>query len=148
MTILVLHGPNLNMLGKRDPAQYGTLTLAQINDQLIKQSGAENIMLSFFQSNHEGALIDKIQESYGKVEGILINPGGLTHTSISLRDALIDSNVPVVEVHLSDTGSREEFRKVSYISDIAVTTITGHKEQSYSIGLNKLISHLRSRPSK
>lgn len=150
MKILILNGPNLNMLGKRDPAQYGLLTLGAIEDLLRAKAqglskGHEAIELAFFQSNHEGALIDIIQREAGGAQGILINPGSLTHYSYALRDALVDAGLPFVEVHLSDIENREPFRKISVIADIAVERVIGLKEQSYVVGLERLVSYCHSR---
>ncbi|MBI2611140.1 3-dehydroquinate dehydratase [Candidatus Gottesmanbacteria bacterium] len=145
MKILVLNGPNLNLLGKRDPRHYGSLTLDQINaqlDQLAKSLGAECI---FFQSNHEGALIDFIQKNTSNASGILINPGALTHYGYSLRDALSDTRLPIVEVHLSDISNREEFRKIDLLDGIVLEKIVGLKEKSYTVGLQKLLEHLQNK---
>ncbi|MEW6610702.1 MAG: type II 3-dehydroquinate dehydratase [Patescibacteria group bacterium] len=148
MKILIINGPNLNMLGKRDPAQYGSHSLSGIVDllrahaQKLRRAGNE-IELVFFQSNHEGALIDFIQQYAGEAQGILINPGALTHYSYALRDALLDSGLPVVEVHLSDIEHREPFRKISVVADIVVDRVMGLKEQSYTIGLEKLVERLK-----
>ena len=117
--ILVIHGPNLNLLGSREPDIYGTTTLEEINGDLssaAKEWGAE---VEFFQSNYEGALVDRIQESQSWADGILINPGGLTHTSVTLRDALVATELPIVEVHLSNIFAREEFRRSSFVSPIS-----------------------------
>lgn len=141
--ILAIHGPNLNLLGTREPEIYGATTLGEIDGllgSLAKEAGFE---LDTFQSNHEGLLIDRIQEARTTANGILINPGGLTHSSVSLRDALLGSELPVVEVHLSNIHAREAFRKHSYISDIAVGVITGFGPNSYKLGLEALIQHLR-----
>ena len=143
MKILVLNGPNLNMLGMRDPNKYGTRTLQQINNQLQKMADERGVEIEFFQSNHEGALIDFIQQQHGKADGILINPGALTHYSYSLRDALADSKLPIIEVHLSDIENRQDFRKIDVLEEIVVDKIIGLKEQSYVQGLEELIKHIK-----
>jgi 3-dehydroquinate dehydratase-2 len=147
MRILVINGPNLNMLGKRDSQQYGSLTFPAIEDVLRAKAeelhaGGEAVDLIFFQSNHEGALIDFIQQNAGEAQGILINPGALTHYSYSLRDALADTRLPIVEVHLSDIEHREPFRKISVIADIALERVMGLREKSYVIGLERLINQI------
>jgi 3-dehydroquinate dehydratase-2 len=140
--ILVIHGPNLNLLGSREPDIYGTTTLEQINGDLssaAKEWGAE---LEFFQSNYEGALVDRIQESQSWADGILINPGGLTHTSVTLRDALVATELPIVEVHLSNIFAREEFRQNSFVAPIALGVVSGFGPMGYGLGLNALLEHL------
>lgn len=137
MKVLVLNGPNLNMLGRRDPAQYGTTTLAQIE---INMRNYINWDFTFFQSNHEGALIDKIHSSLD-YDGIIINPGGLTHTSVSLKDALDIFPGCIVEVHLSNIDDREEYRKVNYVKECADHTIVGEKENGYIIAIDYLKSY-------
>jgi 3-dehydroquinate dehydratase-2 len=144
--ILVLHGPNLNLLGTRETEIYGTDTLREIDLQLealAKERGAE---LRSVQSNHEGALIDCIQEARSWAHGLLINPGGFTHTSVALRDTLLAVALPVVEVHLSNVFSREEFRRYSYISPIAIGVVSGFGPTSYRLGLEALLDHLHGSP--
>ena len=140
--ILVLHGPNLNMLGTREPAIYGTTTLDAINAELAELAKARGAELEFFQSNHEGSLVDRIQEAPSWADAILINPGGLTHTSVTLRDALVGTDLPVVEVHLSNVFAREPFRQHSYVSPIAVGVIAGFGPASYRLGLEALLERL------
>jgi len=143
MKILVLNGPNLNLLGKREKEHYGTLSLARIEKQMKKQARALKVNLEFFQSNYEGELVEKIQQAKNKFDGILINPAAYTHTSIALRDALIAVGIPFVEIHLSNLAKREEFRKKSLLSDLAVGVISGFGPQSYSLGLTGLIEFLK-----
>jgi 3-dehydroquinate dehydratase-2 len=148
MRILVINGPNLNMLGRRDKKHYGSDTLADIERKLADKGRALGCELVFFQSNHEGAIIDFIQEQAGGAEGILINPGALTHYGYSLHDALIDAGLPVVEVHLSDISAREEWRRTSVISDIAIKQVSGLKTESYLVGLEALAEHIRRHKPK
>ncbi len=145
LRVLVIHGPNLNLLGTREPEIYGRATLEEINAELAgvaKEQGAE---IEFFQSNHEGALIDRIQEARSWADGILINPGGLTHTSVALRDSLTATGLPVVEVHLSNVQAREEFRWRSFVSGVAVGVVAGFGPTSYWLGLQGLLDHLEER---
>jgi 3-dehydroquinate dehydratase-2 len=141
-TVLFLNGPNINFLGKRNPAIYGAKTLQEINDAISDKAKSLNVEAVFFQSNSEGDLIDCIQNHWGNINGIVINPGALTHYGYSLKDALLDSSVPVVEVHLSNIHSREEWRK-SIISDIVSGQIAGFGWRSYIAALD-VISGLLS----
>lgn len=143
MTVLVLHGPNLNRLGKREPGVYGSTTLAEIDAALTTQAAVAGVSLVAFQSNHEGALIDRIHAAGDAgVAGILLNPGGLTHTSVALRDALLAVAIPFVEVHLSNVHAREPFRRHSYVSDVAIGVVTGFGAESYTLGLQGLLARL------
>ena len=144
MHILVIHGPNLNLLGKREPEVYGSHTLEDINRALVERANSLNVALDYFQSNHEGGLIDRIHAAVGNRDGILINPGGYTHTSIALRDALSGVNIPTVEVHLSNIYRREEFRHHSYVAPIAVGQVSGFGVHSYRLGLDALVHYLQS----
>lgn len=138
MNIAIVNGPNLNMLGLREPNLYGKNTLDAINDDLKKNfSGRAN--LHFFQSNHEGEIIDHLQGLKG-IGGIVINPGAFTHTSVAIRDALLTIKLPLIEVHLSNIFAREEFRKVSFFSDIAIGVITGLGELGYRFAIETLIA--------
>lgn len=143
LRILVIHGPNLNLLGDREPAIYGTVSLDEINAELGGLAKEWDAELEFFQSNHEGSLIDRIQEAPSWADAILINPAGLSHSSVSLRDALAATSLPVVEVHLSNIFAREEFRRHSLVSQIAVGVISGFGRDSYRLGLEALLARLR-----
>jgi 3-dehydroquinate dehydratase-2 len=143
--ILVLHGPNLNLLGGREPATYGTVSLEEINKDLAAQAREAGFGLRAFQSNHEGELLDLIHRHGPEVAGVLINPAALTHSSIGLRDAFLGVGVPVVEVHLSNIHRREPFRHHSYIADVAVGQVLGFGAASYRLGLAALIDHLAHR---
>ncbi|MCP6762822.1 MAG: type II 3-dehydroquinate dehydratase [Fischerella sp. CENA71] len=143
LNVLVLHGPNLNLLGQREPGIYGSLSLAEINRQLEAEGQKLAVKVSTIQSNHEGVLVDTIHDALGKHQGILINAGAYTHTSVALRDAIAAVNLPTVEVHLSNIYKREEFRHHSYIAPIAVGQISGFGVQSYILGLQALVCYLR-----
>ena len=134
--VLVINGPNLNILGRRSPAIYGTKTLDQITQELRSRAESLGVEIDFFQSNSEGELIDCIQENWGKIQGIIINPGALTHYGHALKDALIDAAVPIIEVHLSNIHAREEWRRHSVIADIALGQIAGFGWRSYTSALD------------
>jgi 3-dehydroquinate dehydratase-2 len=140
--ILVLHGPNLNLLGTREPDIYGHTTLADIDADLQRRARELGVTVESVQSNHEGALIDRIQAARSEVQAIIINPGGYTHTSVALRDALAAVGVPVIEVHLSNVAAREEFRHRSLIAPIAVGSIVGLGAIGYRLALEAAVSLL------
>jgi len=144
MNILLINGPNLNLLGTREPEIYGNKTLNDIENDLSRIANEKIINLECFQSNHEGEIVDKIQESIKNVQGILINAGAFTHTSISIRDALIGSKIPFVELHISNIFNREEFRKESFLTDKAIGIISGFGISSYSLGLYGIIEYLKT----
>ena len=144
MRILLLNGPNLNLLGSREPGLYGAQTLAAIEADLQQQAAGLGMELQTFQSNHEGALVDRIHAARGETDGILINAGAFTHTSIALRDALLGVAIPFVELHLSNVHAREAFRARSYLADKALGVISGFGPASYRLALEGLVGHLRS----
>ncbi|RMA80111.1 type II 3-dehydroquinate dehydratase [Umboniibacter marinipuniceus] len=142
-TLLLLHGPNLNLLGTREPEIYGSESLENINTRLRDTATASGHELLSFQSNHEGALVDRIQQAAGEgVSHILINPAAYTHTSVAIRDALLAVAIPFTEIHLSNPHSREEFRHHSFLSDIAQGVVVGFGPQSYDVALNGILSTL------
>jgi len=144
MKIAVVNGPNLRLLGQREPHVYGSTTLGEINDELSSLARELGVELEFFQSNHEGEILDYLEESAGRVQGVLINPAGLTHTSVSLRDGLAGVGLPTVEVHLSNPAAREDFRHLSFVAPVAVGTVAGFGKNSYLFGLKGLVAHLRT----
>ncbi|WP_419935083.1 type II 3-dehydroquinate dehydratase [Candidatus Palauibacter sp.] len=141
----VLNGPNLNLLGRREPRHYGTQTLAEIEALLLSRAGAAGAALIFFQSNDEGEIVDWVQANTDRVDAWLVNAAALTHTSVALRDALAGSARPFVEVHLSNVFAREPFRHTSLLSDLAVGVIAGFRASSYLFGLEALVEHLGAR---
>ena len=143
LSLLVLHGPNLNLLGKREPHIYGSVTLEEINHFLVKEAERLGATVICLQSNHEGILVDQIQEALGQCQGIIINAGAYTHTSVAIRDAIAAVKIPTVEVHLSNIYQRESFRHHSYIAPIAIGQISGFGPNSYRLGLQALIDYLR-----
>lgn len=143
MKILVINGPNINMLGIRETNTYGALTLGEI-ERKIKEAASNDAMMSFFQSNNEGAIVDRIHRAYDdKIDYIIINAAAYTHTSIAIRDALLATKIPFIEVHLSNVYARESFRHHSYLSDIALGVISGFKENSYILALAHILSEAK-----
>lgn len=143
MRILVLNGPNLNLLGRREPAVYGATTLPELLASLEALAAELGVALEHLQSNHEGELIDRLHAAVGAVDGVLINPGAYTHTSIALRDAFLGTGLPFVEVHLSNVHAREPFRHRSLLADLALGQILGFGPNSYHLGLRALVDALR-----
>lgn len=143
MKILVLNGPNLNMLGIREPGIYGSETYRDLLEKIAAHAQTRGVSVDFFQSNHEGTLVDRIQEAYGNTDGIVINPGAYTHTSIALLDAIKAVGIPTVEVHISDVARREPFRSVSYIRAACVGSIIGHGTDGYLEAMDLLIERSR-----
>ena len=143
MKILVINGPNLNMLGIREPDHYGRETYADLVAKIENYCREKGIDCECYQSNHEGCLVDKIQEAYGNTDGIVINPGAYTHTSVAILDAVKSVSIPTVEVHISKVEQREDFRQISYIRQAAVKTITGLGTDGYLRGIDFLIDYLK-----
>ena len=142
MRILIINGPNLNLIGKREPEVYGSETLDEIMEWLEASPEMREHELEHFQSNHEGAIIDRLHNAMGQSDGIIINPGAYSHTSYAIRDAITSVGIPTMEVHLSDIHNREEFRKVSVISPVCVGQISGLGKKSYLEGLKKLLKSM------
>ncbi len=145
MKILVIHGPNLNLLGVREPEVYGSVTMEEINEGLEKRAKSHDINVEAFQSNAEHEIVTKLQDSRNQVDFIIINPGALTHTSIAIRDALLGIGVPFYEVHISNIFAREEFRHKSYFSDIADGVICGLGTQGYDLALRHIIDNYKDK---
>jgi 3-dehydroquinate dehydratase II len=140
--ILVLHGPNLNLLGRREPGIYGLVTLDEINHRLQTLAAEHHIELEILQSNHEGGLVEAIQGAMGRIDALIINAGAFTHTSVALRDAIAAVAIPTIEVHLSNLARRERFRQHSYLTEVAVGQIMGFGPDSYVLGLQAALLHL------
>lgn len=145
MKILVLNGPNLNLLGIREPGIYGSETYRDLLEKIAAHAQTRGVSVDCFQSNHEGALVDRIQEAYGNTDGIVINPGAYTHTSIALLDAVKAVGIPTVEVHISDVARREPFRSVSYIRAACVGSVIGHGTDGYLEAMDLLIERSREK---
>ena len=141
MKILVINGPNLNLLGIREPELYGTVTYDELCRQIRQHAESLGVEVEIYQSNHEGDLVDRIQAAYGVADGLVLNPAAYTHTSIALLDALHAVRIPAVEVHLSDVNSREDFRKISYIRPACFATISGHGIRGYLEAMDLLVEH-------
>ncbi|WP_338430974.1 type II 3-dehydroquinate dehydratase [Synechococcus elongatus] len=144
LKILVLHGPNLNLLGLREPTIYGQTSLAEINTDLVQLGQSLGAAVSTLQSNHEGALVDAIHAARGEQDGLVINAGAYTHTSVAIRDAIAGTQIPTVEVHLSNIHQRESFRHYSYLAAVVLGQICGFGPDSYQLGLRAIINHLQA----
>ena len=142
MKFLVLNGPNLNFLGIREPGIYGSETYATLLEKIRAHAASRGIEVKLAQSNHEGALVDEIQAAFGDCDGIVINPGAYTHTSVAILDAVKAVNLPTVEVHISDVSKREDFRQISYIRAACIATVSGHGTDGYLEAIDLLIAHL------
>jgi len=144
-SILILNGPNLNLLGQREPGVYGKLDLNEINRRLVEAGKDLGLEVRTFQSNHEGALIDALHEAQNWAQGVVFNPGGYTHTSVALRDAIAAIQIPVIEVHLSNVHSREEFRRISMLAPVCKGSIAGFGWRSYLLGMHALAGIIADR---
>lgn len=143
MKILILNGPNINMLGIREPGIYGLESYSELCRLAEEKAKELGVGLEIYQTNHEGCLVDKIQEAYGKIDGIVFNPGAYTHTSIAILDALKAVSIPTVEVHISDVSKREDFRQISYIRPVCAKTITGHGIMGYIEAMEFLVGNVK-----
>ena len=143
MKILLINGANLNMLGQREPEKYGSVTLADIENSVIQKGRYLGCEVEVWQNNHEGNIVDKIQSAKGIYDGILINAGGYTHTSVVIRDAIAAVNIPTVEIHMTNIHAREEFRHTSLISGVCIAQVVGFKELSYTLALEGLVNYLK-----
>ena len=143
MKLLLINGANLNMLGQREPEKYGHTSLADIESSVIDRGNDLGVDVDVWQSNHEGEIVDKIQSARGVYDGILINAGGYTHTSVVIRDAIAATGIPTVEVHMTNIHAREEFRHTSLLSGVCVAQVVGFKEQSYILALEGLVGYLK-----
>jgi 3-dehydroquinate dehydratase-2 len=143
LRILVIHGPNLNLLGKREPEIYGKATLDEIESILKKEADRMDVQVDFFQSNSEGEIVTKIQDAANKYNGIIINPAAYTHTSVAIRDAISSTGIPTVEVHISNIYKREKFRHKSFVSAVSLGVISGFGVDSYLLGLKGLVGYLK-----
>ena len=143
MKFLLINGANLNLLGTREPEKYGNISLADIENSVISRGKELGVDVDVWQSNHEGKIVDKLQASKGIYDGILINAGGYTHTSVVIRDAIAAINIPTVEIHMTNIHAREEFRHTSLISGVCIAQVVGFKEQSYILALEGLVNYLK-----
>ncbi len=148
MKILIIHGPNLNMLGKREPEIYGAMTLDELNLLIGEKAMEMGVEVECFQSNSEGEIVTRIQGAMQEFDGIVINPGAYTHTSVAIRDAILSTGLPLVEVHISNVHKREDFRHKSFISGVAAGVITGFGVDSYMLGLTGLVNYLKDRDAE
>ena len=144
MKILLINGANLNMLGSREPEKYGSTTLKDIESAVIQRGDELGVQVDVWQSNHEGDIVDKIQSAKGVYDGILINAGGYTHTSVVIRDAIASVQIPTVEIHMTNIHAREEFRHTSLLSGVCIAQVVGFKELSYTLALEGLVNHLKN----
>lgn len=145
MDLLLINGANLNMLGTREPEKYGNTSLKDIEDAVTTKAHEFNVHVDTYQSNHEGEIVDKIQSAKGKYDGILINAGGYTHTSVVIRDAIASVQIPTVEIHMTNIHAREEFRHTSLLSGVCIAQVVGFKEKSYLLALEGLIDYLKNK---
>ncbi|MDD3236752.1 MAG: type II 3-dehydroquinate dehydratase [Candidatus Gastranaerophilales bacterium] len=143
MKILFLNGPNLNLLGTREPDKYGALTLSDIENRMVKETKNNSVEIAFYQSNIEGELVDAIQKAKGIYDGIVMNPAAYTHTSVAIRDAILAVQIPTVEIHISNIHTREDFRKTSLTAPACIGQITGFEANSYKLGLLAIIDYLK-----